>query len=187
MVHENRIFAITNHKLQHHCWSLLPNDLYNIYDNDGIDSFSIIELIVDIEKNFSINLSEEDFKIEPIKTLYKLSKELPEKEYHKKAVDIWKEFIKKEHYGKNWSDESKDLYYLDLENRRDDYNRIVLKLKVLDSEQIKEEFENPKSLTNSDDRFDFVDILMDFMGDSDFIEIEGFQVALGFKDIEKIG
>ena len=45
------------------------------------------------EPDFSVR--EEDFKIEPIKTLFKLSKELSEKEYHKKAVDIWKEYIKK--------------------------------------------------------------------------------------------
>jgi acyl carrier protein len=32
-----------------------------IFDNDGIDSFSIIELILDIEKNFSIKLNDEDF------------------------------------------------------------------------------------------------------------------------------
>ena len=32
-----------------------------IFDNDGIDSFSIMELILDIEKKFAINLNEADF------------------------------------------------------------------------------------------------------------------------------
>ena len=51
----------------------------NIYDNDGIDSFSIIELIVDIEKNFSINLSEEDFKNEKFQMINGLSEIVLEK------------------------------------------------------------------------------------------------------------
>ena len=44
-----------------------------IYDNDGIDSFSIIELIVDIEKNFSINLSEEDFQKDEFRNINRLA------------------------------------------------------------------------------------------------------------------
>ena len=51
----------------------------HIYDNDGIDSFSIIELIVDIEKNFSINLSEEDFKNEKFQMISGLSEIVLEK------------------------------------------------------------------------------------------------------------
>jgi len=50
-----------------------------IYDNDGIDSFSIIELIVDIEKNFAINLSEEDFKNEKFQMIIGLSEIVLEK------------------------------------------------------------------------------------------------------------
>jgi len=88
--------------------------------------------------DFSVR--EEDFKVEPIKTLFKLSKELPEKEYHKKAVDIWKKYIIKEYdgYGKKSNVSKKDLYYLTLENWRDDYGRIDLLIKVLHYQDIAE-------------------------------------------------
>ena len=90
------------------------------------------------EPDFSVR--EEDFKAEPIKTLFKLSKELPEKEYHKKAVDIWKKYIIKEYdgYGKKSNVSKKDLYYLTLENWRDDYGRIDLLIKVLHYQDIAE-------------------------------------------------
>jgi len=105
------------------------------------------EQSLDRKARVDFSVSEEDFKVEPIKTLFKLSKELPEKEYHKKAVDIWKEYIIKGDYDEKSNVSKKDLYYLTLENWRDDYGRIDLLIKVLRYQDI-EEGVHPENYTD---------------------------------------
>ncbi|MBT6169477.1 MAG: hypothetical protein HOH98_01890, partial [Flavobacteriaceae bacterium] len=87
--------------------------------------------------DFSVN--EEDFKGEPIKTLYKLSKELSKEEYLNKAKQIWKEFITsflKKHYKESDTEfygkinQDKDLFLIDLEYIKDDHYRLFGRLRM---------------------------------------------------------
>ena len=85
------------------------------------------------------SVSEEEFKAEPIKTLYKLSKVLSREEYLKKAKEIWKEYITSflnKHYEESDAkfygkiDQDKDLFIIDLEYVRDDHYRLCPRLRM---------------------------------------------------------
>ena len=94
---------------------------------------------LDRKARVDFSVSEEEFKVEPIKTLFKLSKELSKEEYLKKAKQIWKEFITsflKKHYKESDAkfygkiDQDKDLFFIDLEYIRDDHYRLCPRLRM---------------------------------------------------------
>ena len=84
---------------------------------------------LDREARVDFSVSEEEFNAEPIKSLYKLSKELSKEEYLKKAKQIWKEFVIKRH--KKNIDYDKDLFFIDIHNNRDDHYRLEPGIRVL--------------------------------------------------------
>jgi hypothetical protein len=100
------------------------------------------------KERIDFSISKEEFKVEPIKSLYDLSRELPEKEYFNKAKGVWKDYmtnflkrnkkkIDNEHYTK--INLNKDLFYIDLEYTRDDHCRLIPRLRTFNYEFIKEE------------------------------------------------
>lgn len=106
------------------------------------------------------SVSEEEFRAEPIKTLYKLSKELSKEEYLKKAKQIWKEYIIGR-YNK-FKDIDKDLFFIDVQNLRDDHYRLEPRFRVISHDEV----------TSSIDS-DYV--YQDSYWDEDFFE--GYQIA----------
>ena len=107
------------------------------------------------EPDFSV--SKEDFKVEPIKTLYKLSKELSKDEYLNKAKQIWKEYLKEE-IQKDYDEEfyetlnlKKDLFWIELEYKDDNYKRILNVVRILSYKSI----EKNNFFMDEDDILDF--------------------------------